>query len=191
MVRPHLHLVDLNGNAVRPEVQVAVETAFRWVVRDFPLVDSAMVANWAELVAVSMEARADTLISPQRYAYSALKGRIRDWQRTGPAREETVGVDRDLERIGGLTDSFQVQVDRKILFDQLKASLNERDRYILVLLLEDNTSPAVVAGALGTSYSAAAKAIQRVRERIAATLDRSKAFPVPVHHAADPNGMKG
>lgn len=191
MVRPHLHLVDPNGIAVRPEVQIAVETAFRWVVRDFPLVDSAMIANWAELVAVTMEARADALISPQRYAYSALKGRVRDWQRTGPAREETVGANRDLERIGGLNGSFQVQIDQKILFDQLKTSLNERDRYILVLLLEDNTSPMIVAEALGTSYSAAAKAIQRVRERIAATLNRSKALSTPIHDVADRNGTKG
>ena len=57
-----------------------------------------------------------------------------------------------------------------ILFDQLKTKLSERDRHILVLLLQDLTSPASVAAALGVSYSAAAKAIQRVKERIAAIL---------------------
>ena len=72
--------------------------------------------------------------------------------------------------MGGVDRSFQVEIDRKLLFEQLKTSLNERDRYILVLLLQDETSPAVIATALGLSYTAAAKAIQRVKERIAASL---------------------
>jgi DNA-directed RNA polymerase specialized sigma24 family protein len=48
--------------------------------------------------------------------------------------------------------------------------LSERDRHILVLLQQGMTSPASVAAALGVSYAAAAKAIQRVKERIAAIL---------------------
>ena len=43
---------------------------------------------------------------------------------------------------------------------------SDLDRHILVLLQQDITSPASVAAALGVSYSAAAKAIQRVKERI-------------------------
>ena len=46
----------------------------------------------------------------------------------------------------------------------------ERDRHILVLLLQDVTSPANVAAALDVSYSAAAKAIQRVKDRISTML---------------------
>jgi DNA-directed RNA polymerase specialized sigma subunit len=94
--------------------------------------------------------------------------------RSGAAKEQVAGIGRDLESIGGLSSSFQGAIDRKILFEQLKATLNERDRYILVLLLEDKTSPATVAKALGTSYPAAAKAIQRVKERIASTLSARK-----------------
>ena len=170
----HLHLVDIAGSPVRSEVESAVERAFRWVLRDYPRVDSAMIANWAEDVARSMEERAASLISPQRYAYAALKGKVRDWMRSGAAKEEVAGIGLDLERIGGLSGSFQSASDRKILFEQLKATLNERDRYILVLLLEDKMSPATVANALDTSYPAAAKAIQRVKERIAITLNGSR-----------------
>jgi DNA-directed RNA polymerase specialized sigma24 family protein len=144
-------------------------------------VDPALIANWAEEVAHSMQGRAAALISPQRYAYSALKGKVRDWMKSGAGKEQVAGIGRDLERIGGLSGSFQGVIDRKILFEQLKATLSERDRYILVLLLEDKTSPATVANALGTSYPAAAKAIQRVKERIASSLTGARKIDDPGH----------
>jgi len=181
MTRAQLHLVDTSGTAVCAEVETAVERSFHWVLRDYPQLDSAMIANWAEEVALSMQARVTTTVSPQRYAYAALKGKVHDWMRSAPAKEEVAGLGRDLERIGGLNGSFEGAVDRKILFEQLKATLNERDRYILVLLLEDNTSPATVAKALGTSYPAAAKAIQRVKERIASKLTVARKVGDPGH----------
>ena len=181
MTRAQLHLVDTAGIAVCREVETAVERSFHWVLRDYPQLDSAMIANWAEEVALSMQMRVTTIVSPQRYAYAALKGKVHDWMRSSPAKEEVAGLGRDLERIGGLNGSFEGAVDRKILFEQLKATLNERDRYILVLLLEDNTSPATVAKALGTSYPAAAKAIQRVKERIASKLNGARKVGDPGH----------
>ena len=181
MTRAQLHLVDTSGIAVCPEVETAVERSFHWVLRDYPQLDSAMIANWAEEVALSMQMRVTTIVSPQRYAYAALKGKVHDWMRSASAKEEVAGLGRDLERIGGLNGSFEGAVDRKILFEQLKATLNERDRYILVLLLEDNTSPATVAKALGTSYPAAAKAIQRVKERIASKLNGARKADDPGH----------
>ena len=181
MTRAQLHLVDTSGTAVCPEVETAVERSFHWVLRDYPQVDSAMIANWAEEVALSMQVRVTTIVSPQRYAYAALKGKVHDWMRSAPAKEEVAGLGRDLERIGGLNGSFEGAVDRKILFEQLKATLNERDRYILVLLLEDNTSPVTVAKALGTTYPAAAKAIQRVKERIASKLTGARKVGDPGH----------
>jgi len=181
MTRAQLHLVDTSGIAVCPEVEAAVERSFHWVLRDYPQLDSAMIANWAEEVALSMQVRVTTIVSPQRYAYAALKGKVHDWMRSSQAKEEDAGLGRDLERIGGLNGAFEGAVDRKILFEQLKATLNERDRYILVLLLEDNTSPATVAKALGTSYPAAAKAIQRVKERIASKLNGARKVGDPGH----------
>jgi DNA-directed RNA polymerase specialized sigma24 family protein len=171
MIRAQLHLVDGNGIAVGSDIEKAIEHSFRWVVRDYPQIDPALIANWAEDLARSMQGREISVSSPLRYAYTALKGRVRDWMRSGAAQEQLAGVGQDLERIGGLGGSFQTSADRKILFEQLKATLNERDRYILVLLLQDNTSPATIADALGTTYPAAAKAIQRLKERIAVTLN--------------------
>lgn len=52
-----------------------------------------------------------------------------------------------------------------------------------MLLLQDITSPADVASALGIKYDAAAKAIQRTKERMAAILsevprkDRNEKLP--------------
>nr|AOS95246.1 hypothetical protein [uncultured bacterium] len=174
MTRAQLHLVDGNGIAIGSEIENAVERSFQWVLRDHPQVDPALIANWAEDLARSMQARVPPVVSPQKYAYASLKGKVRDWMRSGAAQEQMAGVGQDLERIGGFGGFFQSAVDRKILFEQLKATLNERDRYILVLLLEDKTSPATVANALGTTYPTAAKAIQRVKERIAITLSGAR-----------------
>ena len=58
-------------------------------------------------------------------------------------------------------------LDRKIFFEQLEASLIDRDRAILVLLLRDK-SVNEIATCLETNYAAAAKAIQRVKDRISA-----------------------
>jgi hypothetical protein len=170
MKQPQLHLVDAQGSAVSPPVKSALEVVFRWVLRDFPHVDPAMIAEWADEVGSAMESKGNLIVAHERYAYTALKGKVRDWLRTKTAQEEAAGIGRDLERLGGIDESFQREMDRKLLFEQLKTSLNERDRYILALLLRDETSPAGIATALGLSYPAAAKAIQRVKERIAASL---------------------
>jgi RNA polymerase sigma factor (sigma-70 family) len=170
MKQTQLHLVDAQGSAVSSTVNSAVEVVFRWVLRDFPHVDPAMIAEWAEEVGCAMESKGNQIVAHERYAYTALKGKVRDWLRTKTAQEESAGIGQDLERLGGVDRSFQRELDRKLLLEQLKTALNERDRYILVLLLQDETSPAVIATALGLSYPAAAKAIQRVKERIAASL---------------------
>lgn len=170
MSRTQLHLVSSTGVSVSLDIRAAVESAFGWAVREFPYLDEAVVAGWAEEVASAMELKSEGVASPRRYAYAALHGKVRDWMKSGAARETSVGIGDALEGLGGVHGSFQGTVDRAILFEQLKATLNERDRYILVLLLQDNTSPATVASALGVSYAAAAKAIQRVKDRIAATL---------------------
>lgn len=177
MDRALLHLVDRAGSSVMPEVEEAIQQAYHWVLRDFPRVDPAMIDDWAEEVAASMQERGGVIKSPKRYAYSALKGRVRDWLRTRTAQEEAKGIGSALERIGGTEASFQESADSRILFEQLKAALNERDRYILVLLLEDKSSPAAVAAALGITYPAAAKAIQRVKERLTEALSRRPKHP--------------
>jgi hypothetical protein len=63
-------------------------------------------------------------------------------------------------------EGFQGEVDRAILFEQLKSRLGERDRSILMLLQLDAT-PAEVAMTPAMKYEAAIKAIQRVRARVA------------------------
>jgi hypothetical protein len=172
--RPQLHLVNAEGAGVSPVVREAVEAAFRWIAKDYPNVDRAQLADWAEAVGMSMEMRGSAIEWPKRYAYAALKGKVRDWLRTGPAQEESSGVRRDMERIGGANGSFQGPVDRRILFDQLRKALGERDRAILFLILNEKSAQEV-AGELQTSYPAARKAIQRVKERIGAILaGRSK-----------------
>lgn len=168
--RPQLHLVSTEGAAVTPEIQEATELAYHWVERDFPSFDRAQLADWAEAVGQSMQSRGSDIRSLRRYAYAALRGRVLDWFRTGAAQEQSAGVSRDLERIGGTSSSFQGIVDRKILFEQVQGVLQQRDRDILVLLLNEHDAQEI-ARELNTSYPAARKAIQRLRERIAAIVE--------------------
>ena len=58
--------------------------------------------------------------------------------------------------------------------------LNERDRAILVLLLNEQSTTAI-ASFLNTNYAAAAKAMQRVKDRVSVVLNgkRHKADTAP------------
>lgn len=165
-----LHLVDRRGQTLPTSVRLAVESAHRWVRREYPHLDEAVVAGWAEDVGRVMGTRLNEIRFPHRYAYSALHGRIREWFRTCAAKEFTVGIGSELEEWAGVDRSTSRVIYQTILFEQLKTKLSDRDREILVLLQQDITSPSSVAEALGISYTAAAKAIQRVKERIAAIL---------------------
>jgi DNA-directed RNA polymerase specialized sigma subunit len=69
-------------------------------------------------------------------------------------------------------------LERKILLDELKKMLNERDQMILVLLLADK-STSDVAQALDTNYTNAAKAIQRMKDRISAKVNGTRTTQKP------------
>jgi biotin operon repressor len=165
-----LHLVDQRGQTLPAAIRLPVEAAHRWVRREYPHLDDAIVAGWAEDIGKAMGARLDDIRSPYRYASAALHGKVREWFRSNASKEILVGIGSELELWAGIDRSPQRVIYRAVLFEQLKTKLSERDRHILVLLQQDITSPASVAAALGVSYAAAAKAIQRVRERIAAIL---------------------
>jgi hypothetical protein len=167
-----LHLVDRNGKDLAAETRDAVKDAFEWAVREYPKVDDASVAGWAEELGEAMAARPTLIEFPRRYAFAALKGKIHAWFRKHPAQEITVGIGPELEQWVGLDRSAQIRMERAVLFEQLKTTLNERDKQILMLLLQDIMSPRDVASALGIGYQAAAKAIQRVKERMATILSK-------------------
>ena len=172
MKRQRLHLVDENNDPVSPAIQSAVEAAHYWAVREFPRIDPALLANWAERLAKSI-ANKNLRGSVRRYAHTAMHETVRRWLKTKRASELAVGLDRELESIAGVHEGFHGEVDRAILFEQLKSRLRGRDRSILMLLQSDAT-PAEVAMTLGMKYEAAIKAIQRVRARVALCLEATR-----------------
>ncbi len=107
---------------------------------------------------------------PRRYAFTALKGKIFEWFRKHPVTEITLGIGSDLEQWIGLDRRAPLKIEQSALLEQLRMKLGDRDRQILILLLQDITSPRDVAEALNINYNAAAKAIQRAKERMAAIL---------------------
>ena len=169
-----LHLVDGQGRTLSLTTRAAAEAAYTWALREFPRIDPVLLAEWSEEVAKAIEARSEVVESPTRYAFAALHGKVRQWLRSKASQEVSVGIGAELEEWVGVDRNAQRMMDRAIFFDQIKTKLNDRDKHILVLLLQDITSPASVAEALGVSYTAAAQAIHRVRERIAATLSDSR-----------------
>ena len=170
MQRAHLHLIDSSGVVLNAEIQVACEIAFKRVVFDFPQFDQAQIADWIEEVGSAMQGRGEAIQFPRRYAYMALRGRIRDWLRTGPGRAELKGIGPDLEQVAGSGESFTDQTEREILFGQILPELNERDRAILILLLNEQSTSAI-ASFLDVSYAAAAKAMQRMKDRVSVVLN--------------------
>jgi DNA-directed RNA polymerase specialized sigma24 family protein len=169
-----LHLVDLKGTALSPELAASMENAYRWVLRDFPQIDSALLADWAEHLALKMHEAVSDIRSLQSYAYVALKGKARDSMRARDSHEEIVGIGQPLEALGGQVASFQPSVDQKILVEQLKRHLSERDRLILRLMLEDSSDGASLSVALGVTEASARKAVERVKDRLAAALSMSR-----------------
>ena len=170
MLRAYLHFVDDKGTPIAPNVQEAVEKAFRRVLLEFPDFDQAQISDWAEEVAIDMQERMEAVQFPRRYAYMALKGRVRDWSRTGPGRAELKGLSSDLEEVAGQSKSHIDQTERELLLTQVLPELNERDRAILILVC-NGKSTAMIAALLKVNYMAAAKAMQRMKERTSVVLN--------------------
>jgi DNA-binding CsgD family transcriptional regulator len=166
MKRRELHLIDANGDPVSSAIRSAVQATFDYSVAEHPEIDRAVLANMAEQLAVSMEENKESIASVRRYAYAAMRGKVRDWLRTKEATELAVGLGPELDKCARASYSFQGEVDRKILFEQMRSRLSERDRQIL-LLLQSHAGPADIATELEINYQAAAKAKERVLQRLA------------------------
>src|ERR1700691_865990 len=129
-----LHLVDQRGQTLPAAIRLPVEAAHRWVRREYPHLDEAIVAGCAEDIGKALAARLDDIRSPYRYASAALHGKVREWFRSNASKEILVGTARELELWAGIDRSTQRVIYRAVLFDELKTKLSERDSNILVLL---------------------------------------------------------
>jgi RNA polymerase sigma factor (sigma-70 family) len=165
-----LYLVDQDNKPVKPEIRIAVEAAFRWSIREYRNMDEADLAFMAEAVGLGMSKRLEEIQSPRRYAFAALTGRIQGWFRAHPARMVSFETEDELDREIGPDDRFMFDVERRLLFAQIRGQLSGRDREICTLLEQDLSSPREIAQVLQISYAAAAKALQRARGRMASIL---------------------
>lgn len=163
-----LHLVDESNSPVAADIRTAVEAAYRWSVREYREIDAADLAAMAEKVARAMSKKdAGYIQSPRRYAFAALAGKIQEWFRAHPAKMIHYKNEDELDRLIGPDHGPSLEMERRALFAQVRVRLNERDRQICMLMEQGLNGPTEVARALNISYRAAAKALQRVRDRIA------------------------
>ena len=160
-----LHLVDDEGQPVGPVERIAVEGAHCYAAREFPRIDNAVLAGMAEAVAVAMSRRLEEIRSVNQWALAAMVGKVHDWCRTHPL-EVALETETWEQVTGGLPDPSFLHVENEILFSQIRTQLSERDRQILVLIEQDLGTAADIASALGLSYEAAKKALQRAKEKI-------------------------
>ena len=166
-----LHLVDQSGQPVPPQVRLAVEAAYQWAEREYERFDRAVLAEMAEALALAMCRHLDRIELPRRYAVAALAGKLQEWYRAHPAVEVMLEPE-DLEQVTQAEPVPVTSPDLNVLFAEIKAQLSERDRHVLVLL-EQDLGPQEIAKAFEISYFAAAKAIQRARDRMAAILSET------------------
>ena len=166
-----LHLVDEHGQPVPSQVRLAVEAAYRWAEQEYQRFDRAVLAEMAEALAVAMCRHQDRIELPRRYAVAALAGKLQEWYRAHPAVEVMLEPE-DLEQVIQAEPVPATSPDLNVLFAEIKAQLSERDRQVLVLL-EQDLGPQEIAKAFEISYFAAAKAIQRARDRMAAILSET------------------
>jgi RNA polymerase sigma factor (sigma-70 family) len=129
--------------------------------------DEADLAAMAEAVALGMSKRVDEIQSPWRYALAALTGRIQEWFRAHPAKTVSFETEDELDRQIEPDDQFEPGVERSLLFAEMRHQLSGRDRQICILLEQEFSSPQEIAQVLEISYAAAAKALQRARDRMA------------------------
>jgi DNA-directed RNA polymerase specialized sigma24 family protein len=171
-----LHLVNDQGEPVETDIRVAVEAAFRHVMLRFPQVDEALLAELAESVAASMGRRRREIVTPKQYAQMALCKEVRGWLQEHEGFEIAIAETEELERLAGGTPAGKgvETAESEIFFAQLRKHLTERDRHILVLIEQDLDKPPDIAAALDISYEAAAKALQRVRARVAGIINGTR-----------------
>jgi hypothetical protein len=120
-----LHLVDRDGQNLAAATRDAVNDAYKWALVEFPNLDQAAVAGWAEDLGRAMADHPGHIEFPRRYAISALKGKILGWFRRHPGREIGVGVGAELEQWVGIDSKAELIMERTVLFEQLKTKLNE------------------------------------------------------------------
>jgi len=171
MAKTLLNLIDDAGQPVPADVRVAVTRAYRYIAPRFRRIDDAVLAGFAEAVAAAMCRRAEEIKSVNQYASAAMLGKAYEWVQSHPS-EITVGTLAALEAANGTarTDDSFGAIENAVLFERVKTHLSTRDRQILVLVEQELDTPAAIASALGLSYDAAKKALQRARDKMSALL---------------------
>jgi DNA-directed RNA polymerase specialized sigma24 family protein len=161
--------VDGSGRELESDLQSAIHAAYLRVLSLFrSKVDDSVLADMAEDVAATIAVKRSSIRSIRSYSAAALIGKVRDWLRTQPQIDVSVGQLAELEDVGhAAEDPAFAEVEIQRLLEQLKQQLTERDRLILLLMIRGHGDPKHVGAALHLNYAAAAKAIQRTRARLA------------------------
>ncbi len=166
-----LHLVDETGQPVPDEVREAVERAYGYIAFEYKRLDPSLLANIAEATALTICRNAHEIGSIKPYALGTAVGKVNDWLSTYD-KEVPGKTSAALERAaGGVRDRSHFDVEYRLLFERMKAQLSARDQQILVLIAQGLDKPGAIAEALGLTYEAAKKALQRVKGRMKALLE--------------------
>ena len=167
-----LHLVDDEGRPVQRAVEDAVTNAYRYVLAHNNHIDHALLANMAEHLALAVSRRVAEIHSIQQYALAAMIGKVHEWSRVHPV-EFHLPSDQLERQAGAQPDSSFQRIEKKLLLDQMKVDLTERDRHILMLIQQGISDSKSIANALGITNEAAKKAIQRTKHKMMTILQQA------------------
>ena len=168
-----LHLVDDEKQPVQRAVNDAVTNAYLYVRARNSHIDHALLANMAEHVALAVSRRIAEIDSFQQYALAAMIGKVHEWSRLHPV-EFQLRADQLEQQAGAQADSSFQRIETKLLLDQMKADLAERDRHILMLIQQGISDSKSIAAALGITNDAAKKAIQRTKHKMTVILQQPR-----------------
>lgn len=164
--RPCLHMIDETGHPVSLEIAYGVIKAFLTTLKRFPQIDPCLIANWAEEVACAMQKMEQGVITcPAGMAIKRMGWKVTEHRRLFYTRDKSFGDADDLLTIAGPAAGKRINLDSKVLIDQLRPSLNERENRALDLLLDGHESTHLGL-IMGLSHDTGRRLGERVKRKI-------------------------
>lgn len=131
-----LHLIDVNGVPVDAAIALGVNRAFIAALNEYRHLDSCLLANWAEEVALSMQPKSAEIQFPRGYALTALRWKIKGYYKLKKANYEFVGLCSELEITAGGSAGRITFPEYTSMLHKVRLALTERENVILDLLLQ-------------------------------------------------------
>lgn len=139
-----LFLTDACGGPVTENIANAVHVAYFKMLTEFPLLDSALIANWAEEVACTMQRKRTEIHHPRSFSIMCLRRKILCHYKLKKANCVFVGGQVSLEIKTGRRAGRATSPEYGVMLRGVRVGLNERENLVLSLLLQGYKNTEIV-----------------------------------------------